>query len=446
MRIALVLPSLTDPAHQTVAKALGQEFTKLGNEIFVFAEDNASYCHSRESGNLDPSPKVVIGDLAPRLRHSGATRIVDSGMTRKLEELLHEKQIDVCHIQYFCRGLKYMEQVRFPERTSLILTYQGASIEFIDHPEVFQQLAQKADCVTSVSQQGLEELKSWIPSIRSKSCVVHNGVDLAPAVLSPSLVILNEVKDLRPIVIPAKAGIHGSPTHFRRRTTSSSRKVLRALGASVKAFGDDRTRDPFILSVGRLAAYKGMDLLSVAFGNLLSEGHDLHLIICGPDQTEGQLDRFINQLGLTDRIHLLGNVDHSDVQYLLHESLFFVLPSRRENFPMALLEAMAAGKAVIASHVGGIPEMIEHEENGLLVEPKDPENLFSAMKRLVKEPLLRERLGQKARETVAARFSWTSIAKQYLEIYAVTKVSNVSESVPKLKKDSQRNFHFPLLT
>jgi len=386
MRIVLVLPSLSDSAHSAVAMALRKECTKLGNEVFIFAECGGVALSLRGGRETDEAiseiaslPSVARNDdvLTHDRRRLSKTAL-------QLRQLLDDEKVDVCHVQHFSRGLQYLEVVRFPERTSLILTHQGASLEFLDHPNVFQRLAERADCVTTVSQQALNELNNWIPSVRSKSSVIHNGVDL-------------EVK----LPVPVLSETSFIPNCEQKPVPKENRY---------------RTSDRFVLSVGRLAAYKGMDLLSVAFGRLLVEDQDLHLIICGPDQTKGQFSDFIQKLGLAKRIHLLGNVDYPTVQYLLQECLFFVLASRHENLPMALLEAMAASKAVIAASVGGVPEVITNEENGLLVEPKDPEGLFIAMRRLVKEPLLRKRLGEEAKETVK-KFGWPSIAKEYLEVY-----------------------------
>ena len=288
MRIALVVPSFADPAHKTVAQALSQEYTRLGHDVFIFADE------------IGPDRMKIPPEKA----------------ARQLEQLLQRHSIDICHVQFFCHGLNYLGSVRFPDQLSVVLTYQGASLEFIDHPDVFRHLTQRADSITSVSRHGLVDLVSQLPCISGKACLVYNGV-------------------------------YAEEPAFCQKISLDS--------------------DSFILSVGRLAAYKGMDLLAMSFAYLVEHGYDLDLVICGPDQTNGHFARFIQQLGLGNRIHLMGSVDRSTVQSLLQQSLFFVLPSRQENFPMALLEAMAAGKAVAAARVGGIPEIIRHGENGLLV-------------------------------------------------------------------------------
>jgi glycosyltransferase involved in cell wall biosynthesis len=95
----------------------------------------------------------------------------------------------------------------------------------------------------------------------------------------------------------------------------------------------------------------------------------------------------------------------------------FAFPSLMEASPNAVLEAMAAGLAVAATNVGGIPEVVRHEDNGLLVAPGDPAPLADAVQRLVTEPGLAERLGRRARATVEQRFSFERMVGQFERLY-----------------------------
>lgn len=93
-----------------------------------------------------------------------------------------------------------------------------------------------------------------------------------------------------------------------------------------------------------------------------------------------------------------------------------MLPSRHEPFGIVNLEAMAAGKAVLATRVGGVPEVVVDGETGILVPPGDPEALAEGIRRLAGDPALRERLGAAGRER-ARLFSWDVVTEQYLEVY-----------------------------
>jgi glycosyltransferase involved in cell wall biosynthesis len=244
---------------------------------------------------------------------------------------------------------------RFPARTRLVLTHQGASLRLLEHPEAFMRLARRADAVTSVSAAGVRELRH----IRGDAKVVYNGA-----------------------------------------------RPLESRGGS---------EEPFILSVGRVAAYKGLDILAMAFSGI--EAPSVKWVACGPDQTGGEFRRLLARLGLAGRVRLAGSLAPAAVRRLLERCLAFAHPSRMENCPMALLEAMAAGKAVVATRVGGVPELIRGGREGLLVQAGDAEGLARALRRLLRSDGLRRRLGEAARKR-AGRFTWERAAADYLGLYA----------------------------
>ncbi|MFI5349997.1 MAG: glycosyltransferase family 4 protein, partial [Elusimicrobiota bacterium] len=126
----------------------------------------------------------------------------------------------------------------------------------------------------------------------------------------------------------------------------------------------------FILSVGMLCSLKGGDLLLFALFDLWREGSlKTPLVLCGQDAPRGQLRRLIEALKLQDRVYLLPDCPHEVVLSLMKRCLFFVSASREEAFGLAIMEALAEGKAVVAPRVGGVPEFVTHDENGLLFTP-----------------------------------------------------------------------------
>jgi glycosyltransferase involved in cell wall biosynthesis len=120
-------------------------------------------------------------------------------------------------------------------------------------------------------------------------------------------------------------------------------------------------------------------------------------------------------LGLAERVHFLGN--RRDVPDLLGAMDIFVLPSHSEGVSLAVLEAMAAGLPVIVSEVGGLPEIVRHEENGLLIPPKDPEALAKSLAQLLDSPDLAKRLGAKAREHIQEKYSLEQMSRAVNEAY-----------------------------
>jgi glycosyltransferase involved in cell wall biosynthesis len=331
MRIALVVPSLSDPAHRRVLSSLRKRLIRARDQVLLFPPRDG---------------------LSPE----------DS--RRKLENLLTERDVQICHVQFFSRGLGYLGRVGFPRGMKMVLTHQGAALDLMEHRSVFRRLADRADAVTSVSRHGLEEMLTIFPELKPKSHWISNGAD-APA-------------GLRKSHLPARQ---------------------------------------FVLSASRLAAYKGIDVLLLAFSGVAARHDLLDLVLCGPDQTDGQLQRFARKLGLEGRVRFLGDTKASALQLLMEQSLFFVLPSRKENMPMALLEALAAGKAVIAAAAGGVAEVLRDRENGLLVAPKSAAALEQAMDLLARDARLRRRLGRQASSS-ARLFGWARVAERYRELYA----------------------------
>ena len=121
---------------------------------------------------------------------------------------------------------------------------------------------------------------------------------------------------------------------------------------------------------------------------------------------------------MTERVHLLGLRD--DVEQVLNAADVFVHPSRSEGLPLAVLEAMGHRLPIVATGVGGIPEAIEDQHTGRLVQPEDPAALATAIAEILTSSDLRERLGQNARARAEAEFSIDSMIDHYLKLYRTT--------------------------
>jgi glycosyltransferase involved in cell wall biosynthesis len=171
---------------------------------------------------------------------------------------------------------------------------------------------------------------------------------------------------------------------------------------------------PLLISVGRLKAPKDFVTLARALA-LLPEGSFEALIVGeGPDRAA--LETELRHLRLEDRVRLTGERD--DVPALLAGADIFVLSSRSEGLPVSVLEAMAAELPVVASRVGGVPELVADGESGLLVAPASPPNLAAALARLIEDRDLRRRLGAVGRVRAETRFNLNSFRRAHLELYA----------------------------
>lgn len=170
---------------------------------------------------------------------------------------------------------------------------------------------------------------------------------------------------------------------------------------------------PRVAYVGRLAPQKRPEVLVQAFGLLQ---HFAHLLIIGDGPDRAQIERLAASSPAADRITLHGFVEHDAIPSVLGSIDLLVLPSAYEELGSVLVEAMAAGVPVVATHVGGIPEVVVTDETGLLVPPDDPAALAAAMECLLGDTALAKRMGSRARDRSAA-WCWPVLAGRVAQVY-----------------------------
>jgi len=180
--------------------------------------------------------------------------------------------------------------------------------------------------------------------------------------------------------------------------------------------GGRRRAWPLVIGcVGRLSEEKRHRDLVEAAAALVRDGNDLRLDLVGDGETRPPVEAQVRELGVEGRIRFLGM--RSDVPELLRGFDIFVLPSRFEGLPLTILEAMASGLPVVATRVGGVPELVEDGVNGFLVEPQSPAELAAAIRRLVEDADLRRRMGQAGRKIAVERFDLRVAARAHEELY-----------------------------
>jgi glycosyltransferase involved in cell wall biosynthesis len=173
----------------------------------------------------------------------------------------------------------------------------------------------------------------------------------------------------------------------------------------------------YILGLGRQRYEKGFDLLIEAFGKISSSFPDIKLILAGDGAERNSLARLAESLGLSERTFFYGEAGRSEVGELLTKCRFLVVPSRIESFGVVILEAMSLGKAVIASTVGGIPELIRDQDTGILVSPENTEELSRKMEYLLANENVVKEIGSRAAKAVEGVYNWDCIAEKYKKIY-----------------------------
>jgi glycogen synthase len=183
----------------------------------------------------------------------------------------------------------------------------------------------------------------------------------------------------------------------------------------IRAIPESRIR-PYVLGLGRLVPQKGYDILVRAFDQLASEFPDHELVIAGDGPQAARLHQMVIDHELQARVHLLGSVDHQRALSLMAGAAVFALCSRHEPQGIVLLEAMATGAPVVASAVGGVPEIVDGT-NGLLFPADDHVALADRLRQILGDDTAATGLRHAGR-IAASRFSWTVLASQYDSAYA----------------------------
>jgi len=314
--------------------------------------------------------------LSMRMPEGNPKELIRNALTqratkRKLLTILQRHSIDLIHVQCVSVNGYYALLARQSLDLPLVVTAQGertmdAEKRYERSPllnRVLRDLLTEASAISACSQDTLTDIETFYGKpFGSRANVVHNGVRLEDFAASKPY------------------------THSRS----------------------------YILGVGRLVPQKGFDVLIDAFAQANLSSHDLLLAGEGPERKT--LEAQIEKLGLQSRVHLLGRADRPTAISLFQGCDWFVLPSRMEPQGIVNLEAMAAGKAVIASRVGGVSEIVLDNETGLLVPPDSVNALSLAISRFADDPDTRQRLGNAGRVR-AQSFDWQAIAVRYCELY-----------------------------
>lgn len=204
---------------------------------------------------------------------------------------------------------------------------------------------------------------------------------------------------------------------FIRELAPAARVQVVANSVRVPPAADRAQEQPArILFLGRADRRKGIFELLAAVAKLAPHFPALRLVIGG----DGDLQRVAEvarELGVADRVSILGWIGSAQREAELAQAAVFCLPSYDEGLPMAMLESMAAGKAVVVTPVGGIPEAVVDGVNGVLVPPGDADALAAGLRRLFDDEALRRQVADQARATIVSRFGTEVVMQQMAALY-----------------------------
>jgi glycogen synthase len=302
---------------------------------------------------------------------------------RGLHGAVRQFKPDILHVQCFGPNGLYATAISHLSRVPLVVTLQGETVmddqDIFDHSSTLRFALRagfrRAAVVTACSAFTLADSESRFGLQRGRGRVIFNGVESDP---------------------------QPDPDD-------------RAVSDAVRRLGN--LPDGYVLGLGRAVDKKGFDLLIRAFALVADRHPAVVLAIGGDGPALDSLRQLVEQLGIQERVKLLGRLSRPDVAEAMAHAKVFVMPSRLEPFGIVVLEGWRAGRPVIASARGGPPEYVTDSKDGLLVDPFDTSDLAKALNRLLSDATLRKSLGEAGHYRVR-EFSWEEIASAYRRHYA----------------------------
>jgi glycosyltransferase involved in cell wall biosynthesis len=252
----------------------------------------------------------------------------------------------------------------------------------------------------------------------------HSGSMIKPSSIWNPLIFLYELLFLPMIFRKSQKIICYSPDFMKRNLNIYKAKVnYIPPGVDTKVFKLSKKRSANdVLFVGRIeknSDWKGISYLFEAISIVKRIKPDISLRLVGPGDRVEYFKMYSQKLGINKNIKFVGSKINSELALEYQHSKVIVLPSitESESFGIVLIEAMACKKPVIGSNVGGIPYVIDNEQNGLLVPPKDPEALAKAIIKILKNPKLAKKMGRNGYMNVMDNFTWNKQVKKTNDLF-----------------------------
>lgn len=348
---------------ENVVAALARDLQQSGHAACVGVFENAhvapnSVAHQFESRGLH------IIRIPCRHRF-------DLAAVRKIRGIIASEEIDLVHSHGYKSDIYAWlaaRQLQLPiMATSHLWTRQTAAIRFYEFLDGL--VLRRFHAVAAVSQRIAGQLRQ-AGIAEEKISVIHNGIDLSP--------------------FDAAAPV------LKSELQAGGRRLIG--------------------TVGRLTSQKGMEYFLAAAQKLLKEFPDLLFAIVGDGPDRQKLEQMARELEIEKSIRFTGA--RSDMPGVYASLDLFVLASIAEGMPMALLEAMASGRPVVATAVGAVPQIVVVGTTGMLVRPKDSTELANAISSLLRHQDLSERVARNGRAAVRRQFSSQVMTQKYCELYA----------------------------
>lgn len=288
--------------------------------------------------------------------------------------LIRAHRVDIVNLHYPLRSFIYFALCQRIMPFRLVTSVHGADLFPEGRPKrgyaaSMVWLLRTSDLIVAPSRHYMEDVLSLFPELGNKATFIHNGVDL-------------------------------QELHCQQDNTADGRV------------------GKYLLCIAHHNRRKGLDVLIKAFAELNNEYPALRLLLAGDGPLRAELEDLARSLALQERVAFLGRRSRTEIPSLIMGCEAVVVPSIAESFGIVVLEGMACRKPVVASGVGGIPEIITSGQDGLLVEPGNPAALADALRTVLEDEELRDTIAANGYQTVKRRFEWRHTGARYLEEYS----------------------------
>lgn len=314
----------------------------------------------------------------------------------------------------------------YPEREII----EGVNIERIRRitfPKLWSYLSKARPEILNVFYLESTSIYLWLLKLifKFKLVVSFRGTDISYLInnkLKPySLIWRRLILAFTDAIIFNSEYLHKEAlTLFRKQLENKSFVILNGVDTNLFNLTPYKHKRPYILSITHFVQAKPPGILLESFALIHDQYPEIDLIIVADkkDPLYYQAEAICQKTNMQNNVIFWGKADRHDILQLLNGCLFFLHLPLQEAFGIVLLEAMAARKAIVASRVGGIPEIIKDNFNGLLVPADVPDEIAAAVLKLLDDADLRERLGGNGYNFIKDRYTWEKAADQYFQLYS----------------------------
>lgn len=228
-----------------------------------------------------------------------------------------------------------------------------------------------------------------------------------------------------------KAQVIVTPSPFLQQSLSKFRTDIRLIenpvDLSLSVFRVREKVEPKLVWVRSFHKTYNPQLVPIVLFRLIDQFPEMVITMIGPDEGDGSKQRMLElaqELGIAEKIRIMGSVDHSAIPAYLNQNDIFINTSNYDTAPRSLIEAMANGLCIVTTNVGGIPWIVENNDSALLVEPDNPEEMTEAVRRILTGAELAKRLSTHARLR-ANHYDWDEILPRWMGLFKEVSAINV---------------------